>query len=86
MENVRIESSVDGRSFLVDITCICGRNGLRDEATGETSYKHVVPQGAEKVDGVVREVRLICSCGRKYGIQVQRTHIHVYPIALSILG
>ena len=72
MKNIRIEPLADGHSILLDIECdYCGNNGLKDEVSGKHSFQHQVKVG--EPDRV-----LVCSCGKKYRIHPQRTHVHVF--------
>ena len=77
MQGVRIEAVVtlgggDIRFlYEVDVLCDCGKNGLADEATGESSFRHQIAtgNGPDKL--------LVCACGKKYILHSQGTHIYV---------
>ncbi len=71
MKSVRIQLDCDN-VLLVDITCSCGRNGLKDKRSGEASFKHVVKTGAYEHDEV-----LVCDCGKEFRIRPQTNHIHI---------
>jgi hypothetical protein len=69
MKQVRFQP--DGAdACLVDITCACGVNGLRDERTNEISFKHRVVIGGD-------DLRLRCDCGKVYSIHPQSNHLHI---------
>lgn len=72
MQSVRIEPQENSRILLVDIVCGCGKNGLRNEATGNRSFKHPIALG------VAANTVLSCECGKKYGVRPQGNHIHVF--------
>lgn len=75
MKDIRIELR-DGRTLLVDVMCDCGANALTDEATDERSFKHEIKIGTmEQGDKI-----LACTCGKKYRLQSQGTHVHVFSM------
>lgn len=74
MKNIRIEPIAQGRTLLVDMVCDCGQNCLVDEASGEASFKHPVSVGSG------RDKILLCSCGKKYRLRPQETHIHIFSV------
>lgn len=75
MKDIRIEPR-DGRTLLVDVVCDCGANGLVDEATGSSSFKHEV-----KIGNTGQEDKILaCTCGKKYRLQSQTTHVHVFSM------
>lgn len=73
MKDVRIETSINGKAFFVDVTCCCGKNGLTNLSTGERSFEHRVVLGGE-------ELLLVCDCGKKYRVRPQKLHIHVTAV------
>lgn len=82
MKSVRIEAvatlpnpGVIAPLYEVDVVCDCGANGLIDEATGEASFRHsIAPVSHERYSN---DKVLVCSCGKKYRLHPQRTHIHI---------
>jgi len=74
MKSIRIEPR-GGCTLLVDVVCDCGANALTDEATGERSFKHEIEVGNMQGDKI-----LTCNCGRKYRLQSQGTHVHVFSM------
>jgi len=72
MKSIRIEPAAGGRTLRIDVVCDCGNNGLVDEISGEESFKHEVKLGVEQ------DKILTCSCGKKYRLHPQGTHIHVF--------
>ena len=74
MQSIRIEPQDGGEVLLIDVVCDCGQNGLRNEDTGETSFKHRVALGA--TGGNV----LACGCGKRYRLHPQGTHIHIFAL------
>ena len=70
--NVRIEPADGGRAALIDVVCACGLNGLKDEASNQTSFKHRVELGSSthKILG--------CDCGNQFTLQPQRSSIHIF--------
>ena len=71
--NIRIEPST-AKILLVDVTCSCGANGLKNVGTGARNFKHVVQLGGN-------DVTLICDCGKRYMIHPQTDHFHVSEMA-----
>lgn len=78
MKSVRIEavatlagSSGIGPLYVIDVVCDCGANGLTDEATGESSFKHQIASGPGP------KKMFTCRCGKKYRLRPQTGHIHI---------
>lgn len=73
MRAIRIEP-ISGRFFLIDVTCDCGLNCLRNKEKDENSFKHEVTLGD-------RTIVLICDkCNREHKVAPQKTHFHVQTI------
>jgi hypothetical protein len=66
---VRIEP-VENETYLIDVTCDCGQNGLTNQVTNTSSFRHEIKLGDNAVT-------LSCRCGKKFHITPQQSHFHV---------
>jgi hypothetical protein len=60
--------------LLIDVVCVCGRNGFRDEAEN-ADFKHEISIGATEPDKT-----LSCDCGKRYRLHPQTGHIHILSL------
>lgn len=72
MKSVRIETTDNGNTLLIDVQCDCGHNALIDEETGNADTKHTISFFGN------REKKLRCNCGKKYTIFPQGSHVHIF--------
>jgi hypothetical protein len=72
MKQVRVQHTPAG-VFLVDVSCECGRNGLKNSQTLVPSFKHQVRYGGETVE-------LVCECGSRYELRPQDDHFHIVSL------
>ncbi len=70
MKSVRIQPGQAGTLF-VDVVCTCGASGLKNEATGMASFKHLVLLGGKITQ------QISCLCGRRYELKPQTDHVHI---------
>ncbi len=71
MQDVRIEPQAGGRIHLVQVTCGCGNNVLRNATEQARAFNHQTELG-----GI--DVSLCCdNCGNTFLIRSQRNHFHV---------
>lgn len=69
MKSVRVQPGGEEVIF-VDVVCDCGLNGLKNVATGMPSFKHPVQLGGATII-------VSCTCGNRYELSPQRTHVHI---------
>lgn len=69
--NARVEPAEGGRAALIDVVCACGRNGLKDEGSDQTSFKHrlELSSGTHKI--------LRCDCGDQFTLIAERSSVHI---------
>ncbi len=72
---IQILPAIAGDVLPINIVCDCGLNGLKDEATGETSFGHRISPHSRQ------DKILVCDCGERYRlysrIQSGHTYVHV---------
>ncbi len=73
MKSIRIQP-ISGEMISVDIVCDCGRNGLKNQMTGEVGFHHslLVGGGHTSLSPI-----FVCACGRRYEVTSQNDHFHI---------
>lgn len=72
--SVRIEPTEGGRAVLIDVVCACGRNGLMDETSDQSSFKHAMAIWTMRPKNMI----LACDCGNEFTLLPQDVSAHVF--------
>ncbi|HEY4507166.1 MAG TPA: hypothetical protein VJH71_03375 [Candidatus Paceibacterota bacterium] len=74
---IRIEP-ISKNMVAIDITCGCGRNGLKNENTGEVGFHHSILVGDRRTSA---SPAFICRCGQRFNVVSQGDHFHVNSVS-----